>query len=89
MRNGNKMHGHVASVMTQDIIEDAVHRLVSQRRRVTFTVLSSAFPQYRWQTLFQVLHDLEAKGLVVLAPLPWDYEIRVEAAIARTDGRTR
>lgn len=32
MRNGNKMHGHVASVMTQDV-EAAVHRLVSQRHR--------------------------------------------------------
>lgn len=74
------------SIMTQDI-EDAVHRLVLQQCRVTFTVLSYAFPQHRWQTLFQVLHDLQEKDLVVLTPLPWDYEIRAQEEIARTDGR--
>ena len=39
------MAGHVASAVTQHI-ESAVHHLVSERRRVTFTVLSHAFPQY-------------------------------------------
>ena len=82
------MAGHMVSIAMREI-EDAVHRLVSQHRRVTFTVLSSAFPQYRWQTLFQVLHELQEKSLVVLAPLPWDYEIRAADAIGRTDGRTR
>jgi hypothetical protein len=81
------MAGHMISVMTQDI-EDAVHRLVSQRRRVTFTVLWHAFPQDTWQTLFQVLHQLQEKDLVVLAPLLWDYEIRAQEEIAGTDGRT-
>ena len=77
----------VSSTMRET--EDAVHRLVLQHRRLTFTMLSSAFPQYRWQTLFQVLHDLQERGLVVLAPLPWDYEIRAEDAIARTDEKIR
>ncbi|MCE9536091.1 MAG: hypothetical protein K8R65_06745 [Nitrospirae bacterium] len=76
-------------VVTMREIEDAVHRLVAQHRRLTFTVLSSALPQHRWQTLFQALHDLQEKGLVVLAPLPWDYEIRASDAIVRTDGRPR
>ena len=80
------MADHTNSVMTQDI-EDAVHRLVSQRRRLTFTVLSHTFPQYTWQTLFQVLHYLQEKDLVVLTPLLWDYEICVQEEIARTDGR--
>jgi hypothetical protein len=77
----------MAPVMTRDI-EDAVHRLVLHRRRVTFTVLSYAFPQYRWQTLFQVLHCLQEKNLIVLVPLLWDYEIRVQKVIARTDERS-
>jgi hypothetical protein len=81
------MASHVTSVVTQQI-ESAVHHLVSQRRRVTFTVLSHAFPQYTWQTLFQVLHCLEEKDLVVLVPLLWDYEIRALEAITRTDGTT-
>jgi hypothetical protein len=81
------MAGHMTSVMKQDI-EDAVHRLVSQRRRLTFTVLSHAFPQYTWQTLFQVLHYLQEKDLVVLTPLLWDYEICVQKEIARNDGRS-
>jgi hypothetical protein len=72
--------------MPQDI-ESAVHRLVSQRRLVTFTVLSHAFPQLTWQMLFQVLHYLQEKDLVVLAPLRWDYEIRVRKELARADGR--
>jgi hypothetical protein len=78
---------HVTSAMTQHI-ESAVHHLVSQRRRVTFTVLSHAFPQYTWQTLFQVLHHLQEKDLVVLVPLLWDYEIRAPEATTRTDGRS-
>ena len=78
------MAGHMTSVMTQHI-ESAVHHLVSQRRRVTFTVLSHAFPQYTWQTLFQVLHHLQEKDLVVLAPLLWDYEIRAQEVIVRTE----
>ena len=82
------MAGHMASVSMRDI-EYAVYRLVAQHRLLTFTVLSSAFPQCRWQALFQALHDLQEKGLVALVPLPWDYEIRAEDAIARTDGRTR
>jgi hypothetical protein len=82
------MAGHMTSVITQDI-KDAVYRLVLQRRRLTFTVLSHAFPQYRWQTLFQVLHYLQEKDLVVLTPLLWDYEICVQEEIVRTDGRTR
>ena len=82
------MAAHMVEITMREI-EDAVHRLVAQRRRLTFTVLSSALPQCRWQTLFQVLHDLQEKGLVVLAPLPWDYEIRAEDAIAGIDGRTR
>ncbi|MDO8357144.1 MAG: hypothetical protein Q7U76_12205 [Nitrospirota bacterium] len=82
------MAGHMVSVTMREI-EDAVYQLVAQHRRVTFTLLSSALPQCRWQTLFQVLHDLQEKGLVVLAPLPWDYEIRAEDANARIDGRTR
>ena len=77
----------MTSVMTQDI-EDAVYRLVSQRRRLTFTVLAHAFPEHTWQTLFQVLHYLQEKDLVVLTPLLWDYEICVHEDIARTDGRT-
>lgn len=81
------MTSHMTSVVTQDI-EDAVHRLVSQRRRLTFTMLSHAFPQYTWQTLFQVLRYLQEKDLVVLTPLLWDYEICVQEEIARTDGRT-
>ncbi len=82
------MAAHMVEITMREI-EDAVHRLVAQRRRLTFTVLSSALPQCRWQTLFQVLHDLQEKGLVVLVPLPWDYEIRAADAIAQTDGRTR
>lgn len=82
------MADHKVSVTMREI-EDAVYQLVAQHRRVTFTVLSSALPQCRWQMLFQVLHDLQEKGLVVLAPLPWDYEIRAEDANARIDGRTR
>jgi hypothetical protein len=82
------MAGHMTPVMSQDI-EHAVHRLVSQRRRMTFTVLSYAFPQYTWQTLFQVLHRLQEKELVVLVPLLWDYEIRVQEEIAGTDGRSK
>lgn len=82
------MAGHMVSVTMREI-EDAIYQLVAQRRRVTFTLLSSALPQCRWQTLFQVLHDLQEKGLVVLAPLPWDYEIRAEDANARIEGRTR
>lgn len=74
--------------MSQDI-EHAVHRLVSERRRLTFTVLSHAFPQCRWQTLFQVLHLLQAKDLVILAPLLWDYEIRVREHIVGAEGRIR
>ena len=81
------MGGQMNPVMTQHI-ESAVHRLVSQRRRVTFTMLSYAFPQYTWQTLFQVLHHLQEKDLVVMAPLLWDYEIRAQEEIARTDRRT-
>jgi hypothetical protein len=81
------MAGHLTSIVTQDI-ETAVHHLVSQRRRVTFTILSHAFPQYTWQTLFQVLHHLQEKDLVVLVPLLWDYEIRVPEATMRTGGRT-
>ncbi len=81
------MAGHVASAVTQHI-ESAVHHLVSERRRVTFTVLSHAFPQYKWQTLFQVLHHLQEKDLVVLVPLLWDYEIRAPEATTRTDGRS-
>ena len=82
------MADHKVSVTMREV-EDAVYQLVAQHRRVTFTLLSSALPQCRWQTLFQVLHDLQEKGLVVLAPLPWDYEIRAEDATARIDGRTR
>jgi hypothetical protein len=81
------MASHMPSVMTQQI-ESAVHRVVAQRRQVTFTVLSHAFPQYTWQTLFQVLHHLQEKDLVVLAPLLWDYEIRAQEEVAQTDGRT-
>jgi hypothetical protein len=81
------MAGHMTSVMTQDI-EDLVHRFVLQRRRLIFTVLSHAFPQYTWQTLFQVLHSLQEKDLVVLTPLLWDYEICVQEEIVRTDGGT-
>jgi hypothetical protein len=77
----------MTSVMTQDI-DDAVHRFVSQRRRLTFTVLAYAFPQCRWQTLFQVLHHLQEKDLVVLTPLLWDYEICAQEEIVRTDGGT-
>jgi hypothetical protein len=80
------MTSHTISAMPQGI-ESAVHRVVSERRRVTFTVLSHAFPQYTWQTLFQVLHYLQEKELVVLAPLRWDYGIRVQERIVRTDGR--
>lgn len=82
------MAAHMVEITMREI-EDAVHRLVAQHRRVTFTVLSAALPQCRWQMLFPVLHDLQEKGLVVLAPLPWDYEIPAEAANARIDGRTR
>lgn len=82
------MAGHMTSVITQQI-ESAVHHIVSQRRRMTFTVLSYAFPQYTWQTLFQVLHRLQEKDLVILVPLLWDYEIRVQEEIAGTDGRAR
>lgn len=82
------MAGHMTSVITQQI-ESAVHHLVSQRRRMTFTLLSYAFPQYTWQTLFQVLHRLQEKDLVVLVPLLWDYEIRIQEEIAANDGRTR
>ncbi|MBU6479267.1 MAG: hypothetical protein KGS09_01825 [Nitrospirae bacterium] len=78
----------MTSVITQQI-ESAVHHLVSQRRRMTFTLLSYAFPQYTWQTLFQVLHRLQEKDLVVLVPLLWDYEIRIQEEIAANDGRTR
>ena len=78
----------MTSVITQQI-ESAVHHLVLQRRRMTFTVLSYAFPQYTWQTLFQVLHRLQEKDLVVLVPLLWDYEIRVQEEIAGTDGRSK
>lgn len=78
----------MASVITQQI-ESAVHHLVLQRRRMTFTVLSYAFPQYTWQTLFQVLHRLQEKELVVLVPLLWDYEIRIQEEIAGTDGRSK
>lgn len=78
----------MTSAITQQI-ESAVHHLVSQRRRMTFTVLSHAFPQYTWQTLFQVLHRLQEKELVVLVPLLWDYEIRVQDEIAGTDGRSK
>lgn len=81
------MTGHMSSVMKQHI-EQAVHHLVSQLRRVSFTMLSHAFPQYTWQTLFQVLHRLQERGLVVLAPLLWDYEIYAQEGIAPTDGRT-
>jgi hypothetical protein len=80
------MTSHTISAMPKGI-ESAVHRVVSERRRVTFTVLSHEFPQYTWQKLFQVLHFLQEKDLVVLAPLRWDYEIRVRRNIARTDGR--
>ena len=82
------MAGQMTSVITQQI-ESAVHHHVSQRRRMTFTLLSYAFPQYTWQTLFQVLHRLQEKDLVVLVPLLWDYEIRIQEEIAANDGRTR
>ncbi len=82
------MAGHIVFATIRES-EDAVYQLVAQHRRVTFTMLSSALPHCRWQTLFQVLHDLQEKGLVVLAPLPWDYEIRAEDATARIDGRTK
>ena len=82
------MASHMISVRMREI-EHAVYQLVAQHRRVTFTLLSSALPQCRWQTLFQVLHDLQEKGLVVLAPLPWDYEIRAADAIVRIDGSPR
>lgn len=60
-----------------------------QRHRVTFSVLSNAFLQYRWQTLFQVLHHLlQEKDLVVLTPLLWDYEICAPEESVRTDART-
>ena len=88
MRGLSKMADHMVAITMREI-EDAVHQLVAQHRGVTFTALSSALPQYRWQTLFQVLHDLQEKGLVVLAPLPWDYEIRAGGANTRIDGRTR
>jgi hypothetical protein len=81
------MAGHMTSVMTQDI-EDAVHRFVLQRRRLTFTMLSHAFPQYTWQTLFQVLHQLQEKDLVVLIPLLWDYEICAQEELVRIDEGT-
>ena len=81
------MAGHITSVMAEQI-ESAVHDLVSQHCRMTFTVLSHAFPQYTWQTLFQVLHSLQDKDRVVLTPLLWDYEICVQEEIARTNGRT-
>ena len=85
--SGTRMAGHMTSVMTQDI-EDAVHRFVLQRRRLTFTMLSHAFPQSTWQTLFQVLHHLQEKDLVVLIPLLWDYEICAQEEIVRTDEGT-
>lgn len=78
------MIGPMISVVTHDR-ETAVYRLVLQRRRLTFTVLSHAFPHYTWQTLFQVLHSLQQKGLVALTPLLWDYEICVQAATVRTE----
>ena len=81
------MASHMTSVMTPHI-ESAVHHLVLQRRRVTFTVLSHAFPQYTWQTLFQVLHCLQKKDLVVLIPLLWDYEICAAEAISPSDQGT-
>ena len=71
----------MTSVVTQDI-ESAVHRFVSQRRRVTFTVLAHAFPQCTWQMLFQVLHLLQEKDFVALTPILWDYEICIREAIA-------
>jgi hypothetical protein len=75
------------SVVTQEI-EEAVYRLVLQRRRVTFTVLSHALPHYTWHTLFQVLHSLQQKDLVALTPLLWDYEICARETIVRTEGRS-
>ncbi len=65
----------MTSVVTQDI-ESAVHRFVSQHHRVPFTVLAHAFLQCTWQMLFQVLHLLQEKYFVALAPILWDYEIR-------------
>ena len=81
------MASHMIAVVTQEI-ERAVYRLVSQRRRVTFTVLSHALPQYTWQTLFQVLHSLQQKGLVAMTPLLWDYEICVQEAVVPVEGKT-
>ena len=80
------MAGHATPVMPRGI-EHAVHHLVLQHQRITFTILSQAFPQYTWQTLFQVLHDLQEKDLVILAPLLWDYEIRAQEGIARIEER--
>lgn len=58
-------------------IEHRIRELVDLEGVLTFTTLSTRFPDCRWITLFRALNHLEKQHVIRLIPIPWDYEICV------------
>jgi hypothetical protein len=61
--------------MASAAIEIKVRELVVRERIITFTALTTTFPDCRWVSLFRALNHLEKQRVIQLTPLPGDYQI--------------
>lgn len=60
-------------------LENRLYGLICANGKISFTSLANLLPEHRWISLFKALHSLERQQVVILTPLPWDYEISARA----------
>ncbi len=56
-------------------IESQILAVLCEHRKLTFTSLADAVPEYRWRELFGALNRLRKRQQIELSTLPWDYEV--------------
>lgn len=56
-------------------IEERILALARRNRRLMFSELEAALPDYTWHQLFVALNILQQMGRIQMAAHRWDYEI--------------
>lgn len=62
------------------LIEQRIFALAYRYRRLMFSELAAALPDYTWHQLFVALSILQHMGRIQMAAHRWDYEICDSAA---------
>jgi len=65
-------------------IEKQILDLLRANRRLMFSQIADALPEYTWRILLKALNRLRERRQVALLAYPWDYEIRLTTTMHRS-----